>query len=165
MLPDEGKAPLRPNWLRSRMAKWAGLAYRLGLGTLVAKKVMILTTKGRVTGRARRTPLWYVRDRDTVYCLSGWGPSSDWWKNLNKETHALVQIGKGRLETQGVLVENREEVSNVLNMFFDKYGRRTVHLFYHLDRLCLAAFSLEGSGEPPPRACSHKAECVEDECK
>ena len=138
--------PLRPSWLRRRLAKWPLMARRFGLGTLIAKRVMFLTTKGRVTGGARRTPLWYVREGDNIYCLSGWGSSSDWLKNLKANPNVLVQIGKERWETQGALIQELPEREKVLEMFLEKYGRRTVHLFYHMDRLVLVAFPLTHQG-------------------
>ena len=145
---DESKA-LRPNWLRRRLAKWALLPYRLGLGPLLSKRVMILTAKGRLTGKERKTPLWYVRDGDTVYCLSGWGSSSHWLRNLVASPNATVQIGKERWQTEALLVPEPPEGGRVLNMFLEKYGGRTVRLFYHLDRLVLVTFQLNSRGSPP----------------
>ncbi len=136
----KGIKPLRPNWLRRRLAKWPLLPYRMGLGFLIAKQVLILTTRGRVSARERRTPLWYVSDGDNVYCLSGWGVSSDWWKNLEADPKALLQIGLKRWELRGEVITESQRVERILSEFQKKYGRRTVSLFYHLDRLVLAVF-------------------------
>ena len=138
--------PRRPSWLRSRLAKWALLAYRLGMGSLVGHKVMILTTIGRGSGSKRRTPLWYVREGDVVFCLSGWGESSDWWKNVRATPDVRLHIGARRWQTHGRFIEDPEEVKRVLGMFLDKYGRRTVRAFYHLDRLVLVAFPVASGG-------------------
>ena len=140
-----GNRPIRPSWLRSRLAKWALLAYRLRLGFLVAHKVMVLTTHGRLTGRPRRTPLWYVREDDTLYCLSGWGASSDWLKNVRARSDVRLQVANEVWETRGRMVPDGEEVGMLLEMFYQKYGRRTVRLFYHMDRLVLVAFKLTDS--------------------
>jgi deazaflavin-dependent oxidoreductase (nitroreductase family) len=138
----KGTDPLRPSWLRARLAKWAVLPYRSGLGFLLARQVMILTTRGRKTGKARRTPLWYIREEDTIYCLSGWGSSSDWLKNLRADPYVTIQIGGEEWETEGKLREEPQEKGRVLRTMQEKYGRRTVGLFYHLDRLVLVAFPL-----------------------
>jgi len=119
----------------------------LGLGFLLARKVMILTTKGRVTGKERRTPLWYVREGDAIYCLCGWGASSDWLKNLEADPHVIVQVGRERWETTKKLIQEPQEMERVLSTMQEKYGRRTVHLFYHMDRLVLVAFPLDNSGK------------------
>ena len=147
---------LRPSWLRARLAKWALMPYRLGLGILLGKKVMLLTTTGRVTGRERRTPLWYLRQGDIVYSLSGWGSSSDWFQNLKMDPDARIQIGRKSWETRGMLIQGTLETEKTLKLFLEKYGRRTVGMFYHLDRLCLVAFPLsqtdEMTGVAPPAA-------------
>ena len=124
------------------MAKWALLPYRLGLGFLLARQVMVLTTRGRVTGRLRKTPLWYVRDGDAVYCFSGWGASSDWWRNLEAEPSALAQIGKHRWRTKGVFMREQHDLERMLHKFREKYGG-LVPVFYHLDRLDLVYFPLD----------------------
>ena len=132
----------RPGWLRRRLAKWPLAAYRLGLGRLVGHKVMVLTTTGRASGLSRRTSLWYVREGDTFLCFSGWGGSSDWLKNVAARPEVYLQAGSHGWHSRGRLVEDPQEVSRVLGMFVDKYGRRTVDLFLHLDRLVLVAFPL-----------------------
>lgn len=137
--------PLRPSWLRSRLARWALIPYRLGLGALVGNKVLILTTKGGVSGKTRRTPLWYVRDGDVIYCISGWGPSSHWLKNLQANPNVRIQTGNDKSETKGTLIEAASELERVLQRFQTKYGRRVVSIFYHMDRLVLVAFSTDGS--------------------
>jgi deazaflavin-dependent oxidoreductase (nitroreductase family) len=102
---------------------------------------MVLNTRGRATDRERRTPLWYVRDGDTIYCFSGWGSSSDWFKNLVANPEALIQVGNKSWPTRGVFIQELPELERLLHRFSDKYGR-LVPLFYHLDRLQLVAFPL-----------------------
>ena len=131
----------RPSWLRGRLAKWSLLAYRFGLGALVARWVMVLTTKGRVTGRARRTPLWYVREADIVYCVSGWGPISDWSKNLKADPHAVIKIGRKTWNTRAELNGDRQERAKVLDMIQRKYGLLS-GFFYHDNQLSTVAFQL-----------------------
>ena len=139
------RKPLRPSWLRARFAKWALLPYKLGLGALLGREVMILTTRGRLTGRARQTPLWYIRDEGVIYCLSGWGSSSDWLKNLKADANALVRIGHQSWETRAVLIAEVRKRDAVLQMFLKKH-RRLVRVFYHMDRLVLVGFPLDGAG-------------------
>jgi deazaflavin-dependent oxidoreductase (nitroreductase family) len=141
-----GDRPPRPSWLRSRLAKWALVLYRLGLGFLVAKQVLVLTTKGRVSGKERKTPLWYVRDQDTIYCVSGWGPSSDWWRNLAADPSAMLQMGKARWKTRGVPIHDLPQQDKILNLFLKKHGRLT-RLFYHRERLSVVAFLLPIQGQ------------------
>lgn len=139
--------PLRPSWLRAHFARWALLAYKLGLGRLLKNQVLVLTTVGRVTGRPRNTPLWHVREGETVFCIAGWGSSSDWVKNLERNPKVTIQIGHRRWDTAGQVVSIPQERERVLSILVRKYGRRMVGMIYHLDRLVLVSFSLPSPTE------------------
>ena len=137
--------PPRPSWLRARVAKWALLAYKLGLGRLLGHKVLVLTTRGRLTGNVWRTPLWYVREADAVYCLSGWGATSDWYRNVKADPGVTLEMGKDRWQATAEVVSEPGEADRVLRLFEAKYGRLTTRIFYHLDLVTLVSFPL-----PPP---------------
>lgn len=138
----------RPSWLRSRLAKWALLAYRLGLGRLAGRWVLVLTTRGRGTGRVRKTPLWYARDGDVVYCFSGWGTTSDWYRNVKADPLVSLEVGKDRWQATAKLVHAPTQRERVLNLIVAKYGRLAPRIFYHLDRIALVAFTLDSDKRP-----------------
>ena len=104
---------------------------------------MTLTTRGRRTEARRKTPLWYIREGDCLYCFSGWGDSSDWYRNLKSNPSATVQLGKDRWETHGVFISESAEQRRIQDKFLRKYGR-LMHLVYHMDRLALVKFRLAG---------------------
>ena len=64
------------------------LLWRLGLGPWlnawppVFGRYAVLTHTGRKTGRRRRTPVNYTLVDEDVYCASGFGSVSDWYRNL-----------------------------------------------------------------------------------
>jgi F420H(2)-dependent quinone reductase len=56
---------------------------------------LLLTTTGRKSGRQRVTPLFYFPDGgNNVVVASNWGASvhPQWWRNLQTNPHARVQI-------------------------------------------------------------------------
>jgi deazaflavin-dependent oxidoreductase (nitroreductase family) len=60
-------------------------------------KTLHLRTTGRQTGKARRTPLYYVEDGDAVAIVTsnaGRDREPAWWLNLQAEPDAVVEIGK-----------------------------------------------------------------------
>ena len=139
-----------PGWLRKRLGRWPLPMYALGLGFLVSPWVMVLTTRGRKTGQARRTPLWYDRQGDVLYCLSGWGASSDWLRNVIAHPEVSVQVGRRRWTTRA-MTSGIPSVESVLPRFRAKYAW-TVPLFYHLDRLVLVAFPTTQPQQSTPSA-------------
>lgn len=75
--------------------------YRLSGGRVGARvwglSILLLTTTGRKTGKARTTPLCFLPDGDDLVVIASnggmdWFPS--WWLNLEQSPHATVQIGR-----------------------------------------------------------------------
>lgn len=64
------------------------LMWRLGLGQFIniwpegAGRVMVITTTGRKSGLKRQTPVNYAVQDGEIYCMAGFGPNSDWYRNL-----------------------------------------------------------------------------------
>jgi deazaflavin-dependent oxidoreductase (nitroreductase family) len=77
------------------------LLWRLGLGgwinswPSVGGRIMVLTTIGRKSGRARRTPLNYAIVDGAIYCLAGFGGISDWYSNLLADPEVEVWLPHG----------------------------------------------------------------------
>src|SRR6476619_6416511 len=79
-------------------------AYRLSrgrvLGSVVGMPVLLLTTTGRRSGKARTTPLTFFRDgTDLVVIASNGGADKapDWSLNLQQTPRAVVEIGTDKL--------------------------------------------------------------------
>jgi deazaflavin-dependent oxidoreductase (nitroreductase family) len=51
-----------------------------------------LTTTGRRTGRAHEIEIWFGHDGDTLYLISGNGPTADWYRNLVADPSVTVRI-------------------------------------------------------------------------
>jgi deazaflavin-dependent oxidoreductase (nitroreductase family) len=71
--------------------------YRLLGGRLVGKNVLILTTRGRRSGRARSTPLFYTRDGDDYVVVASNGGEArqpNWWHNLRANPNVGIQVGR-----------------------------------------------------------------------
>jgi deazaflavin-dependent oxidoreductase (nitroreductase family) len=70
--------------------------YKLGLGWLIDKRVLLLHTTGRKTGKHRITPLEYSHDpaTDTYTVMAGWGGKTDWYRNARANPQVYVQVGR-----------------------------------------------------------------------
>jgi deazaflavin-dependent oxidoreductase (nitroreductase family) len=71
------------------------LLYRGGLAGRLGRRLLLLRTTGRRTGRPRTVGLNYVVDGGTVYVFSGFG-WTDWYRNLIADPRVEVQIGPRR---------------------------------------------------------------------
>lgn len=108
--------------MRDRTAKTLSsihtLAYRLTGGRvgrrLVANDMLLLTTRGRKTGRPHTIPLLYLRDGDNLVVIASWGGRPDhphWYANLVAHPDATVQIRGNRWEAtaDSMSPEDREQ--------------------------------------------------------
>jgi deazaflavin-dependent oxidoreductase (nitroreductase family) len=84
------------------------LLYRTGLAGRLGRRLLLLTTTGRRTGRRRTVGLNYVIDGRTVYVFSGFG-RTDWYVNLLADPRVEVQIGRERWAGLARAVEDAEE--------------------------------------------------------
>ena len=113
--------------------------------------VLLLTTTGRRTGKARTIPLLYLRDGDRLVICNvnpGFERPNPWVVNLRAQPHAQVQIGRGstsmsaRSASDDELVRYWPQLTKVwpaYQAFYDKGGERSV-------------FVLKPEGPPPARA-------------
>lgn len=76
------------------------LQYKLGMGWIIGKYVLLLTTIGRKSGKPRSTPLEYIYDRenDRYRVAAGWGGHTDWYRNLLKNPEVNVQVGRRKFD-------------------------------------------------------------------
>jgi deazaflavin-dependent oxidoreductase (nitroreductase family) len=75
--------------------------YRWNLGRLVPSRFLYLQHLGRKSGVIREAVLEVVkRDdaSDTYYVASGYGAKSNWYRNLQAQPTATVQVGGRRFE-------------------------------------------------------------------
>jgi deazaflavin-dependent oxidoreductase (nitroreductase family) len=68
------------------------IAYRLGLGPLIGRVVLLLTTTGRKTGLARITPLQYELINEDYYIGAALGLKADWVRNLIADPHVQLRV-------------------------------------------------------------------------
>ncbi|MEP6813292.1 MAG: nitroreductase family deazaflavin-dependent oxidoreductase [Actinomycetota bacterium] len=73
------------------------------LNRVAGMPVLLLTTTGRRSGRARTTPLTFFRDGADLLVIASNGGADrppDWSLNLLQNPHAVVQIGAEKLAVQ-----------------------------------------------------------------
>jgi deazaflavin-dependent oxidoreductase (nitroreductase family) len=75
--------------------------WRLGLGPwfnvwpAVSGRIMVIRHTGRKTGQRRLTPVNYALVEDELYAVAGFGPISDWYRNLRANPEVEVWLPDG----------------------------------------------------------------------
>jgi deazaflavin-dependent oxidoreductase (nitroreductase family) len=126
--------------------------YRLGLGGLFGKRILLLNHIGRVSGQQRQVVLEVVEHDPTdgsFVVASGWGPTAAWYRNILHTPQVSIQVGRHTIPVTAVAltVEQGAEI-------FARYAaRHRAAATYLLPRLM--GFSVDGS-DADFRAVGHR---------
>lgn len=99
--------------MMNRLMKFPLILYRMGLGPLMAKWIVVLSTRGRRTGLWRYIPVGYVRDGERFYVFSARGDQADWYRNLQQNRDAALHIGNWRFAARADFVSDLGELKAV----------------------------------------------------
>jgi deazaflavin-dependent oxidoreductase (nitroreductase family) len=88
--------------------------YALGLGPLVGRSILLLTTIGRKSGRARVTPLVYDQQGDTITVASARGRSADWLQNILANPKVHVRVAHRQFDAMAKVISDPEKIVEYL---------------------------------------------------
>ncbi len=112
----------RPSPILSRALRLPILLYDIGAGGLLGHRFLLLTHRGRNSGRLHRTMLevvrWEPAEREATV-MSGFGPQADWRLNVLASGAVEVRIAGLRFEPE-VRSPERDEAVSVI----EDYERR-----------------------------------------
>jgi len=96
--------------------RWIVFTFRAGYGPIFTwpafwGKIMVIENIGRKTGLLRYTPVNYALSSDEggVFCLSGFGGSSHWYRNIQQNPQVAVWIGAQRIAGTAKPVPDSEQ--------------------------------------------------------
>jgi deazaflavin-dependent oxidoreductase (nitroreductase family) len=75
---------------------------KLGLGRVCEwwpqgfGRIMLIEHRGRRSGRQYTTPVNYAPVDGNVYCLAGFGPRTDWYRNIMADPSVRLWLPRGR---------------------------------------------------------------------
>jgi deazaflavin-dependent oxidoreductase (nitroreductase family) len=138
------------------------ILWRLGLGPIIGRYLVVLTTWGRKSGLARHTMLEYLTWRGKIYVVCAW-PQSDWYKNLSSDPHVTIQTWQGAERMLATRVTDDEELMKILDMiqerepklmewYFEDEGIRPTHeeILSHKERFHVVRFDPTVERTPLP---------------
>ena len=92
--------------------------WKIGLGKMInfwpqgVGRIMVIKHRGRKTGRERLTPVNYAMVAGEIYCTAGFGPGSDWYRNILANPEIELWLPEGKRKACA------EDVSGVPNRIF-----------------------------------------------
>ncbi len=107
------------------------LWWRSGLGSLLGRSMLVLTTWGRKSHQPRHTMLSYTPLSGHIYLGAGWGAHCDWYQNLVINPHVTLQIwnpcvtaqtGEAIIPAMARRVTDEDEFRNISRRLFETGG-------------------------------------------
>jgi deazaflavin-dependent oxidoreductase (nitroreductase family) len=103
--------------------------YQRGWGWLLGHTFLLVTHAGRKTGKRRETvamTLAYDPQTQEAVIFSGWGPNTDWIRNIRAHPAMQIQIGRGSYTPEQRFLSEDESVAVVVE--FQRKHRWRVRL-------------------------------------
>jgi len=116
--------------LMKRIGRWHTAMYRLTGGLLGGRMdgldMLLLTTKGRRTGKERTVPLPYYRDGDRYVLIASYGGNPRnpaWLDNIAANGDVTIQLGFRRAKARAVVAgeSTRDRLWREITAFYPRY--------------------------------------------
>lgn len=103
-----------PRWLWRLMRVPPQIMYAIGLGPLIGRTILLLTTKGRKTGKPRVTPLQYDLLDNCYYVGAARGLKTDWVQNIQANPEVEVRVAGDRFTADAEVVTNPARIADFM---------------------------------------------------
>jgi deazaflavin-dependent oxidoreductase (nitroreductase family) len=90
--------------------------YAIGLGPVIGKIILLLTTTGRKSGQPRSTPLQYEQIDGLYYLGAARGRKADWVRNIQSNPAVAVRVGAQRFQGQAEVVTDPPRIADFLEV-------------------------------------------------
>ncbi len=99
------------------------VVYAFGLGPLLGRRVLLLTTTGRKTGLPRVTPLQFEEVDGRYLIGSARGVQADWVRNIMVEPRVSLRVGSRRFDGHAEVSTDVNTVTAFMELRLDRHPR------------------------------------------
>jgi deazaflavin-dependent oxidoreductase (nitroreductase family) len=116
--------PVAFDWSKMKnVQKIHRLLYAIGLGPLIGRIILLLTTTGRKSGMKRVTPLQYELIGSDYYVGSARGLKADWVRNIQSNSQVEVRVGAKHLFANAEVVNDASKFADFLEVRLERHPR------------------------------------------
>ena len=114
----------RFDWTKMKhIQKIHRVLYAIGLGPLIGKLILLLTTTGRKSGLKRVTPLQYEQIGNDYYLGAARGLKADWVRNIQADPQVEIRVGAKRFTGQAEIVTDPSRFADFMEVRLDRHPR------------------------------------------
>jgi hypothetical protein len=119
MVTESASKPPAPRWVFKLMNPFMSRLLRSPLHRPASGLLMLITYKGRQTGKAYTIPIGYFKwDENELMSTS----AARWWKNLRDGKPVTLFVQGQRVEAIPTVIEEREAVIQTVEEFIKRVG-------------------------------------------
>ena len=90
------------------------------LHRILSRKLMLITVRGRRTGRMHAIPVGYAQEGDTLYVLVGDYQTKTWWRNVEGGTPMQLRLRGRTVQATGNLLRCESDATALVTAL-DRY--------------------------------------------
>jgi deazaflavin-dependent oxidoreductase (nitroreductase family) len=116
--------PVTFDWAKMKnIQKIHRVLYAIGLGPLVGRIILLLTTTGRKSGLKRVTPLQYEMIGDDCYIGAARGVKADWVRNIQVNPQVEVRLGAKHFQGTAEVVTDPCRFADFMEVRLERHPR------------------------------------------
>lgn len=97
--------------------------YAIGLGPIVGRLLLLITTTGRKSGLPRTTALQYEEVGGAIYIASSKGTHADWFKNLVANPCVTVRVKSRQFAGRAELVADPVRLADFIELRLQRHPK------------------------------------------
>lgn len=95
--------------------------YAVGLGPVIGRIILLLTTTGRKSGQQRITPLQYEKIDGAYYLGAARGLKADWVRNIQSNPQVELRIGSKRVRGQAEIITDPARMADFIEIRLQRH--------------------------------------------
>ncbi len=97
--------------------------YAIGLGPLIGRIILLLTTTGRKSGKKRVTPMQYELIGCDYYVGAARGMRADWVRNIQSDSRVEVRVGAKHFQGTAEVVTDPSKFADFMEVRLERHPR------------------------------------------
>lgn len=116
--------PAAFDWAKMKnIQKIHRLLYAIGLGPLIGRIILLLTTTGRKSGKKRVTPLQYEKIGAEYYLGAARGLKADWVRNIQADPQVEVRVGAKHFIGTAEVIDDPVKFADFMEVRLERHPR------------------------------------------
>ena len=105
-------------WFMNHIANpFVRLILRSPLLGLLSSALLLITYRGRKSGKEYTLPVQYVQDGNNIYIVPGYAEKKTWWRNLEGGMDVQLRLKGQTMRGRGILLEREADAEEILKGF------------------------------------------------